>query len=378
MPVFVYTCGYTENVGFCDGKGKGINCYAYEEGSRALKLLHITPCPGPNPTYMCVDAARKTLYVSSETNSPEPHSKVFTYAMDAATGQLELRGAVSARGGGACFVHLHASGKFVLVSNYHSGSLICFRRDPDSGVLQEPAAGFFEAPLSEAVHVNAERQERPHFHQALPHPTHADLVFVPDLGCDRVRLFRVGAAGDLTQLPAAIVMPPGSGPRHLAFNRSGSVAFVTNELLSTVAVCPVQLGGPALDSVAVSVHSVLPCVPPELTGQSWTAAIRLSPDYKHVYVSNRGRDSLSVFRRSSAAHNDNSPELELTRHVADTVGGKCPRDFAFVDATTCLVSFQNSSNLFVFKVNPEDGNMESCGQGVECLTVACVLPVKLE
>ena len=84
-----------------------------------------------------------------------------------------------------------------------------------------------------------------------------DLVFVNDLGLDAVFLYRVNAsAGDTLTEVARFAMPPGSGPRHLAFHPNGTIAYVLGELGNTLTVC--RLDGESL-SVLASV-STLPDV----------------------------------------------------------------------------------------------------------------------
>jgi 6-phosphogluconolactonase (cycloisomerase 2 family) len=64
----------------------------------------------------------------------------------------------------------------------------------------------------------AARQRDPHPHQAVIDPT-GEFMLVADLGADVVHVFRIGPGSQRFQGVVDIALPPGSGPRHLAFAR---------------------------------------------------------------------------------------------------------------------------------------------------------------
>ena len=66
---------------------------------------------------------------------------------------------------------------------------------------------------------NPTRQEGPHAHQAILHPTSGELL-VPDLGTDQVCRFKKTDAGKWESVGGMdIQYEAGGGPRHVAFYR---------------------------------------------------------------------------------------------------------------------------------------------------------------
>ena len=159
---------------------------------------------------------------------------------------------------------------------------------------------------------NTARQQKPHAHGIYLDAAER-FAFAPDLGADRVFVYRFDAEkGTLTPHGAAPV-EPGSGPRHLAFHPKGRHAYVIGELSNTITVFGYD---PAKGELA-SIESVK-TLPEGFTGTSYTAEVEASPDGRFLYGSNRGHDSLVAFRIDPA-----SGRLALAGHVP--VGGAWPR-----------------------------------------------------
>lgn len=66
--------------------------------------------------------------------------------------------------------------------------------------------------------------------------------YVPDLGADLVRGYKWNEETGVMTPDAhlELELPPGSGPRHMVFHPKLPVAYVVNELLSTVSTCSVS------------------------------------------------------------------------------------------------------------------------------------------
>ena len=107
-------------------------------------------------------------------------------------------------GDGPCHLALSPEGRWLLVSNYVSGSVGLVEVDGDRLTLVDSLRLTGEGPH--------ERQDAPHAHQATFRTD--DLALVCDLGSDRVVHVRV--VDDRLQGAGEIVLPAGTGPRHLA------------------------------------------------------------------------------------------------------------------------------------------------------------------
>jgi 6-phosphogluconolactonase len=137
---------------------------------------------------------------------------------------------------------------------------------------------------------------------------------------------------------------PGAGPRHGVFSPDGKTAYYLNELDSTVDVL-------AYDPVrgAFERRQNLSSLPPDCAVPSLAAAIKISPDGRFVYASNRGPDSIAVF-----AVQPGSGKLGFAAAVPS--GGMNPRDFSLdPSGRFLLAAHQDTDNLVIFRVDPATG-----------------------
>ncbi len=148
------------------------------------------------------------------------------------------------------------------------------------------------------------------------HPANPELLFVPDLGSDCVRVFSLATPTAPVAL-SPLRVAPGAGPRHVAIHPLLSLVYIVNELTSTVTVFHVD---PA--SGAGTLRQTVSTLPADCITPSFCAAIRLSPDNSHVYVSNRGHDSIAVFAVGA--------DGLLALQACEPTQGRCPRDINFV------------------------------------------------
>lgn len=171
--------------------------------------------------------------------------------------------------------------------------------------------------------------------------------------------------------PASVAMAPGSGPRHLVWHPTLPVCYVVNELLSTAAsfkfdgrTGQLKQSGPAV--------STLP--PSQLTGDgdSTCAAIRIAPDGRSLYCSNRGHDSIARLELNPADGSIQPTSLAVTK-----CGGAVPRDFVLLDRI-CIVANQNSRTVTTLARDPVAGGITGhpiCTEAAGCC--AAVLVIKL-
>jgi 6-phosphogluconolactonase len=160
--------------------------------------------------------------------------------------------------------------------------------------------------------------------------------------------------------PPAVAVPPGSGPRHFAFHPSGKCAYACGEMTSTVIAFAYDA-----DKGALKVQQVLSTLPQETKGNS-TAEILVSPDGRHVYVSNRGHNSVAVF-----AVDESTGKLKAAGHCP--TGGKTPRNFGIDPSGKWLIAAnQDSNNVVVFKIDATNGMPSPAGHEVQVSKAVCV------
>jgi 6-phosphogluconolactonase len=114
--------------------------------------------------------------------------------------------------------------------------------------------------------VNPRRQEGPHAHCTLfVESGGSEFAYVVDLGLDRVFSYRLDpGAGKLTPTePGFVKLPDGSGPRHLAIDKSSGRAYVCGELDSTLNTLRWDRDRGFLEPSRIAAVSTLPDRTPE-------------------------------------------------------------------------------------------------------------------
>jgi 6-phosphogluconolactonase len=334
-------------------KSKGI--YAYRFDAKTGKFTSIGLAgETSNPSFVTVSPNHMFLYAANEDN----HGTVSAFAIDAATGMLKLLNSVSSKGSGPCYVAVDKTGKFVFAANYNNGSVASFEVKAD-GSLGESIS----AIQHEGSSVNRSRQAGPHAHEAAVSPDNK-LVFVPDLGMDKLMEYQIGANGDLTpNTPPFIAVPPGSGPRHIAFAPSGKFAYVMTEMTDSVLAFSYNGKG---GMEAIQTIAAAPAAP----GTSG-AEIVVHPSGKFLYASNRGHNSISIFAIDSKG--------KLTAAGNVPTQGKTPRFFGLDPTGAYLIAAnQDSDNMVVFKIDQKTGGLTPTGDVIELASPVCIafIPAK--
>lgn len=366
---------------YTGAKSKGIYVAEYDVRSGEFGAPKLV-AELPNPTFLAVHPSGKQIYAVGEVGEFEGKKGgvIRGYSIDAKTGALTVINSQSTVGGGPCHVSIHPSGKVALVANYGGGSVASFAIAED-GRLSE-AKSFVQHTGSS---VNPQRQKEPHAHSFNSSPD-GDFAFAADLGIDRINIYKVDAAkgtvwpydpgfiglraGDVRKtfpffsdrkFPAHVALMPGSGPRHFAFHPAGKHAFAINELLSSVTLFRYTARTGTLTEVMT-----VGTLPLDWKGNSTTAEVVVHPNGTFVYGSNRGHDSISIFRFDAKKET-----LTLVGH--QSTGGRTPRNFALDPSGRFLFACnQGSDSVLVFKVDAETGALESTGTKLEIGAPVCV------
>ncbi|MEU8275401.1 lactonase family protein [Microbispora bryophytorum] len=240
-----------------------------------------------------------------------------------------------------CHLALDPEGRWLAIANYGDGTVTAYRLGedgmPEPGPLMFPHEGRGPRP---------DRQEGPHAHQAVFGP--GGVLYVTDLGTDQMRRFLPGMR---PHPDGPVRLAPGSGPRHFLHHEGHW--YVTGELDGSVRV----YDGEWREAGAVRASGVSQ----ESGGENLPSHIALSADGRHLYVANRGPDTLAVFEVDG-------PRLTMTAEVPS--GGSWPRHFA-IDGDRLYVANQRSDSVAVLALR--DGLPEPTGQALTVGTPSCVL-----
>ena len=339
-------------------KGQNPHClYAcsYDENGQISTLASYEI---DNASYLCFSPNRQYLYAVIEQEGYKGRSGggIAAFAVEK-DGQLRFINDSFTEGVAPCHLSVSDDGQTLYAANYTGGSTIFFDLLPTGGI--GPKRVLVDHRIfGQVSQVVAGRQEAPHAHYIHPVLAHGvPTIWVCDLGLDAV-LVLDKTGKELTRF----VAPAGFGPRHLAFHPVLPIAYVLGELSCSVIAMEYDC------KKTVSIHAY-----PEVSvlkpgAKSGTcAAIRVSPDCKHLLVSNRVPEeegSISIL----------GLEAGHVRNLENVVpsGGCCPRDFAFsLDGDNVFVANQDSDNITIFGWNK--GMLTPTGVAMDIQKPTCVL-----
>lgn len=272
------------------------------------------------PSYLLLHPNGKILFAVRELTE---EGGLYTFMVEG--NSLRLISELPTLGKDPCYLSIDSSGRFLFVVNYTGGSIAVFRLDA-SGIPLEMTqcikhTGSGPHPV---------RQASSHPHCAVPV---GNAVYACDLGADRLCQYELDRSCGALREVRSIPMPAGCGPRHICVQND--TMYVVGELSSEIFVLPMT------DEPAVI--QTLSTLPPSFSGENIAAAIHASADGSALFVSNRGDDSIAVFRVL--------PDGKLTRTDVCKTSGKTPRDFA-VFGRHLIVANQDSDTLTALEFDP--------------------------
>lgn len=311
------------------------------------------------PGFLALHPQARVLYaVGTLENKPA----VIAYSISKADGQsqLTLMNWQEIGDGGAAHVSVHPSGKLLLTAQYGGGSVAVFPLNAD-GSLQPRSQLVDHTGGSQVV---AGRQEASHAHWTGFSPD-AKFAFVPDLGLDKVMIYKVDVGRAQIESHGFGELPPGAGPRHMKFHTNGKWIYVLNELDVSVSVFDYDAAAGTMTR-----QQTIAAVPKEELAKEQTSSaseIRVHPTGRFVYSANRGHDTITVFKVDQSTGKLSVVEREPVR-------GATPRNFNLDSAGQWLLAAgQDSHTLASFAVNAENGELTYNRSIIQTPAPICVL-----
>ena len=318
-----------------------------------------------NPSYLAIDAERHRLYAVNELSNfgGKPGGSLSAFAIKPSSGELSRINQTYSHGGAPCYLTLDAGGRYLFVANYLGGNIAVIRID-DDGALGEAT----DVVTHSGSSLHPERQEGPHPHSIILDSANY-YAFVPDLGLDKVMQYQFDPdSGQLrpnrqpwTEATA------GSGPRHIIFHHNMRLAYVINELSSTITAYTYNADGGTLEPL-----QTISTVPEGYSGPNIAADLHLTPDARFLFGSNRGHDSIA-----SCAVDQETGRLTLVDCWSSH--GQKPRGFVIdPSGTLVLVANQDSDNIVTFWIDYDEGAIVPTGHSLSIPTPVCLKFVAVE
>ena len=379
--LYAFVASWTKGP-FGQGGGGGITTFTVNMNDGSLTQVAKTAVEfdGLNGGNLCISADGRFLYCTHE--APNFNGKagagggVHAFAINRQDGSLTHLNAQASMGVNPCFIVIDKSGKRVLIANHgdlvkavhvvkrngvpvventtDDGTVAMFAVQPDGSL--EPACD---------VAVLEKRPPTEPGAGAAAHSVNFDntgrWAVACDVGFDHIYAFPFDANSRTLGKPKIFPTPPGRAPRHSAFHPRLPYFYITNERESI-------LSSFHFDSKTGEVRPIntVPTIPADFKERNALADIRLHPNGKFVYGSNRGHDSLVIARI------EEETGKMIPVDIASTLGGN-PREFDFEPSGKFLyVGNQTTNQMVTFAVDPDTGKMTPTGAKIEIPKPACV------
>lgn len=329
---------YTEDILFgtgevFHGKGSGITICEFENG----KIRVIEELPVRNPSFLCVNKKLKKIYAVNEMKEYNGSwgGGVTQIAYDE-TYHMKIENSYPSKGTDPCHIILSPDETFLSVANFASGSVTIFSLDKNGNIDKD---GYLYQ--HEGSSIDPIRQKGPHAHSSIFAPDQ-NRMYVPDLGIDRLIVYKYKDALLQCDTKACISVPAGSGPRFGTFDQAGENFYLINEISSQVIHFAYVDGN-------MEYKEKVTTLPDGFKGNNICSDLHITPDGQWLYASNRGHDSIVCY------HINQNGMLEFVSQTP--CGGKTPRNFA-IDLTGkwLLCGNQDSDRIAVFEIK-NDGSL---------------------
>jgi 6-phosphogluconolactonase len=349
---------------------KGIYAYRFDAPTGQATPIGLV-AETANPSFLAIDPIQRFLYAANEISDYQGHKKddqknggkksgaISAFAIDRKSGKLTFLNQVSSHGAGPCYVSLDRTGKHVLTANYDGGSIAVFP------VLKDGRLGEASAVIAHTGPTVDPLGAEPH---QIDLSSDNRFAIASYLGMDRLLVYRFDPAkGTLAASdPPFAQLHPGARPRHFSFHPNHKVLYVLEEAASKIDGFSYDAANGTLRQIAT-----VSTLPEGFKGDNTTAEIKVHPEGKFLYSSNRGHDSIAVFAIDAATGMPRFLEAVPT-------GGKKPRNFEIAPGGSYLVAAnQNSNNIMIFKIDPQTGHLTPTGQVLEVPSPACIKFAKI-
>jgi 6-phosphogluconolactonase len=341
---------------FAAGDAGGIQAYELNTSTGTLTPGHRT-AGVENPFFIVVSPDQKFLYaIDAKTFGGKDPELVAAYSLEGRSGRMKLLNRQSTRGTASCYLEVDATGKSVLVANYTTGNIASFAVRQDGSL--SGAASFFQHVGSS---VDPARQKGPNAHCIVVSPDNR-FAFVADLGIDQILAYRLDATtAKLTpHFPPFVKAPAGAGPRHLTFHPNGQHVYVINELKNSV-----TLFDYASETGAMVERQTISTLPAEFEGTSYCADLKITPDGRFLYGTNRGHDSIAAYRLDQ--------DGRLTLIAIKPSLGEGPQNLLIAgQGKLLLCANMPGNNIAIFRIDGQTGELKSVGFPVSQVSPSCI------
>ena len=346
--MFAYVGSYTTTER--NGRGSGINVYRVDR--RSGRFRHVQNVAGlENPSFLAVNAAGTHLY-----SVHGDRTEATAFRIDLGTGRLTLLNRQSTGGCNPVHLAFDGSGRCLAIANYTTDSVCVLP------VLADGSLGSYSTLTAVKGELGPHKtQQRGMYPHDIPVDPQGRFFYVPCKGGDCVIAYRLDARRRVLVEASRVTARPNAGPRHIAFHPTRPLAYVINELDSTITTYRRDRGSGRLTPL-----HVVRSTPADFTGYSTGAEIAVDRAGRTVYVTNRGHDSVGVFAIDPADGTVSPKQWAPTK-------GSTPRFFTIDPSGRFLyVANQDGHTIIGYRVG-RDGKLTPTPIRVRVGSPACIV-----
>lgn len=347
------------------GEAGGITAFNLDTGEGSLEKINWHGDIDA-PFYLALSPNRKYLYATSGPGeSGQTGDFIAAYEIGSG-GDLKRLNEQPTEGRTACYVDVDPTGQALVMANYSSGSIGSYPINGD-GSLGEMVSFYQHEGASM---VNEARQEGPHAHCSVISPGGRHM-FACDLGLDQILGYELDAStARLTPLNQPYVRTlGGGGPRHFSFHPTAGYAYANNELHNSVNAYRYDT-----DTGLLIEQHVISTLPEDFDGDNYTADMKITPDGRFLYCSNRLHDSIAIFSIGGDGRLtlvDTRPSLgNFAQNLAITPDGGI-----LLCANMHNKDSEPGANVVVFRIDKNTGKLEAAGDPVDVARPSCIMIV---
>jgi 6-phosphogluconolactonase (cycloisomerase 2 family) len=341
-------------VGTYTSRGGSEGVYLYRFDTDTGKGDSLGMAKADNPSYLTVSPDERFVYTVSEGGKGS--SAVHAFSLDKQQGRMELLNSLPTNSEGPCYITIDGKGRNLHTANYGGGSISSFRVNEDGSLAPGTSVMLFSGAGPDST-----RQQSPHLHSVRYTPD-GQFLFAADLGTDKLYRFTANDTPFEGQPPIhesslrEWSTPAETGPRHFDFHPDGKFLYLLGELSGEVIVYDYHYGELQQKQVIAA----------DTLGARGSADIRVSPDGRFLYASNRLQaDGIAIF-------SIDSEEGTLTR-VGYQLTAKHPRNFEITpNGNFLLVAGRDDDKVQVFRVDKETGLLTDTHQDIPVSKPVCL------
>jgi 6-phosphogluconolactonase len=289
---------------------------------------------------LAVEPTKSRLYAVQNTEPGTLH------AFDVErTGTLVAHGPTRPLPATAAYISLDTAGRYLLSASYTESLILTSAIEPS-----EPGQGISQSVLEDVGKA----------HAILPSPDNKFLYYT-SLAQDQVFWCHFDADSGAISDHRSVTAEAGSGPRHLRFSPQGEQLYVLNELRGTIDIYDrtQSTGSLQLKQTISSVPDGLNMIPgrprtpstPDPSPESiWCAELRLTPDGRFLYTTERASSTLSIFTRD--------PNSGILTYLDTVATEQQPRGMNIDPTGRYLVACgELSDRLAVYSIDQHNGSL---------------------